>query len=532
MKRKVGVFNNSDDAIAAIRRLQNMGFTNEEISVVSHDPAMADFTEGENLIDETGATAAGAVTGGLVGGLGALLIELGLIAIPGIGPFLAVGPVGAALVGALTGGAVGGLVGALIDMGFEEDEAKLYHDRVQEGKILVIVDDHVDRNADIDAIFNPTPSSILNESGEEGFTDRTEHSADYLAATRRDYMGGGAAVNPDYNQFESTNDYQEAKRHDYMPIDRTEHGTEDVAVTDKPDAEIQTAYASPEQHSEDYLAATRRDHMGGGGRVNPNFDKFEASDAYEEAKKRDYMPVDRTEHGNLEDWFRRRWQETKHDLKNRWDKLTDQDIDSIGGDRELLRTTLKTNYNLSDNEVDTEIDDYFGPRDYLGNAEEEKSFDDYLRDQWDTAKDEIQQQWEKLTNDHVDTIRGDRGRLRSSLSEAYGWTEDEANRHIGNYYSQRDYSTQAHHRFEEDIESERIIDHLREDEPVDFDDGFLAGQWDQLKGQVQRQWGKLTNDDLDVIRGDRNILKGKLKEYYGYDDDEVERQVSDHFKTL
>lgn len=55
----------------------------------------------------------------------------------------------------------------------------------------------------------------------------------------------------------------------------------------------------------------------------------------------------------------------------------------------------------------------------------------------------------------------------------------------------------------------------------------LTGQWNQLKGKLRRQWGKLTNDDLDIIRGDKDILIGKIQEYYGRTREEAERELDD-----
>ncbi len=56
----------------------------------------------------------------------------------------------------------------------------------------------------------------------------------------------------------------------------------------------------------------------------------------------------------------------------------------------------------------------------------------------------------------------------------------------------------------------------------------LKGKWDQLKGGVQKQWGKLTDDDLDVIKGDSKILAGKIQERYGITKEEAEKQVKDY----
>lgn len=55
----------------------------------------------------------------------------------------------------------------------------------------------------------------------------------------------------------------------------------------------------------------------------------------------------------------------------------------------------------------------------------------------------------------------------------------------------------------------------------------LKGQWTQMKGKLRRQWGKLTNDDLDVIQGDKEVLIGKIQEYYGRTRDEAEDEIND-----
>lgn len=61
-----------------------------------------------------------------------------------------------------------------------------------------------------------------------------------------------------------------------------------------------------------------------------------------------------------------------------------------------------------------------------------------------------------------------------------------------------------------------------------MDTNDLKGKWNELKGNVQRQWGKLTNDDLDVIKGDTKILVGKLQERYGISEEEAKRQVEEY----
>lgn len=71
-----------------------------------------------------------------------------------------------------------------------------------------------------------------------------------------------------------------------------------------------------------------------------------------------------------------------------------------------------------------------------------------------------------------------------------------------------------------------MVTNLKEDFKVDSSD--LKAKWNQVKGNVQRQWGKLTNDDLDVIEGDTNILIGKLQERYDISEEEARRQVESY----
>lgn len=149
----VGIFATEEEAILAIQRLKRDGYRDDEISVVAKDSEdIKKIRESTNTNIETESAAegaaGGAVAGGLIGGAGALLAELGLIAIPGIGPLLAAGPIAATLTGLVAGGAVGGLVGALVDMGLTKEEAEEYEEYLDRGDILVMVDQHPDRDVE------------------------------------------------------------------------------------------------------------------------------------------------------------------------------------------------------------------------------------------------------------------------------------------------------------------------------------------------------------------------------------------------
>jgi len=152
-KKIVGVFNTEREASQAIEGLKSQGFTSDEISVVTQDR-----DELKAIREETGTkapegVAAGAATGGVLGGVAGLLAGIGALAVPGIGPILAAGPIAAAFTGAAVGAGAGGLVGGLVGLGIPEEDAKQYEEYVQNGKILLLVDS-TDRDTDVYDVFS------------------------------------------------------------------------------------------------------------------------------------------------------------------------------------------------------------------------------------------------------------------------------------------------------------------------------------------------------------------------------------------
>ena len=126
-------------AIDIVDGLKASGFSSGDVSVLFPDKgASRDFAHEQKTKAPEGATA-GASTGGVLGGALGWLAGIGTLAIPGLGPFIAAGPIMAALAGAGVGGAVGGLTGALVGMGIPEHEAKLYEGKVRGGNILISV---------------------------------------------------------------------------------------------------------------------------------------------------------------------------------------------------------------------------------------------------------------------------------------------------------------------------------------------------------------------------------------------------------
>ena len=145
MTTVVGLFGNVTQAQAAVVQLRKTGINANDIGVAmrSNDTTPAGKPTVADVATDTGVggAATGAMTGGALGGLAGLLIGIGAITIPGIGPIVAAGPLGTALastlVGAGIGAATGGIIGALVDAGVPEEDARLYQTGVERGGVLV-----------------------------------------------------------------------------------------------------------------------------------------------------------------------------------------------------------------------------------------------------------------------------------------------------------------------------------------------------------------------------------------------------------
>lgn len=122
-----------------VGQLQQAGFANNDISVLlPNQQGTRDFAHEHNTKAPEGAVT-GAAGGGLLGGTLGLLAGIGALAIPGLGPFIAAGPILATLSGAAAGATVGGVTGALVGLGIPEVEAKAYEGKLRGGNILVAV---------------------------------------------------------------------------------------------------------------------------------------------------------------------------------------------------------------------------------------------------------------------------------------------------------------------------------------------------------------------------------------------------------
>jgi ActD protein len=150
--------------------LRTAGFRNSDISVLfPENTGSKDFAHEKGTKAPEGASAGGG-TGAVVGGALGWLVGIGSLAIPGVGPLIAAGPIVATLAGAGVGGVVGGLAGALIGMGIPEYEAKRYEGRVKDGGILLSV--HSDSSDS-----TKRAKQILEETGAQDISSTSEASS-------------------------------------------------------------------------------------------------------------------------------------------------------------------------------------------------------------------------------------------------------------------------------------------------------------------------------------------------------------------
>jgi Protein of unknown function (DUF3341) len=167
-----GIYRTREDVEVAVDELRDSGFRSTDISVLfPENVGTKDFAHEKHTKAPEG-TAAGAGTGALVGGTLGWLAGIGALAIPGVGPLIAAGPIVAALTGVGVGGALGGITGALVGMGIPEYEAKRYEGRVKEGGILLSV--HSD-NSD----WTRKAKDILERTGAEDVSSTGEANADW-----------------------------------------------------------------------------------------------------------------------------------------------------------------------------------------------------------------------------------------------------------------------------------------------------------------------------------------------------------------
>ena len=167
-----GIYSRRSQVEEAVSRMQQDGFRNADISVLfAANEGTKDFAVQKGTKAPEG-TSAGVASGIVIGGALGWLAGIGSLAIPGIGPFIAAGPVVSALSGVGAGAVVGGIAGALIGMGIPEYEAKRYEGRVKKGHILLSV--HAD-----DSNWAKKAKQVLEDTGAEDIASAGESKGDF-----------------------------------------------------------------------------------------------------------------------------------------------------------------------------------------------------------------------------------------------------------------------------------------------------------------------------------------------------------------
>ncbi len=172
-----GIFRDTVSVGGALQALRTAGFRNANVSVlIPENAGTRDFVHHKDTKAPEGATT-GAASGAVIGGVLGWLAGIGALAIPGIGPFIAAGPIMGMLAGAGAAGVAGGVVGSLVGMGIPEYEAKRYEGHVKSGGILMSV--HCGSSELVSRA-----KRILEETGGEDVSSASEAAADYATSDR------------------------------------------------------------------------------------------------------------------------------------------------------------------------------------------------------------------------------------------------------------------------------------------------------------------------------------------------------------
>jgi len=170
-----GIYNSRVAVENAVDQLKSEGFRNSDVSVLfATSNSSKEFAHQNSTKSPEGATA-GVISGATVGGVLGWLAGIGSLAIPGVGPFIAAGPIMAALAGAGVGGALGGITGALVGLGIPEYEAKRYEGQIQNGGILLSV--HAD-----DSEWSDKAYKILEQTDAQDIGKKNEASSDAVSS--------------------------------------------------------------------------------------------------------------------------------------------------------------------------------------------------------------------------------------------------------------------------------------------------------------------------------------------------------------
>lgn len=293
-----GIYSDRRHAEEAVDRFIANGFRREDISVLlSDESGTKDFAHEKQTKAPEG-TATGAVAGGAVGGTLGLLAGIGALAIPGVGPLIAAGPIVAALAGVGAGGAVGGLIGALVGMGIPEYEAKRYEGRIKGGAVLFSV--HCD-NSD----WVGRAKDLLRQTGAEDIASASEAAADYAKTDKPMPRRTERAGELDVHERRAA-PRQERERLEQREPQRMVAGSSHVYSDYDPDyrRDFETRYAGSRYGYEQYEPAYRFGTT------------YASDDRYREA---DWPSVEQHARREWESRGQGRWEDFKDAIRYGWD---------------------------------------------------------------------------------------------------------------------------------------------------------------------------------------------------------------------
>jgi uncharacterized membrane protein len=222
-KTVIGLFDSVDDARRVVQELLDYGFESDDISIVTRENGQYVTERGD---EGTNAVALGAGAGATVGGLGGLMVGLAALAIPGIGPVIAAGPLATTLAGAGLGATVGGIIGALTDLGIPEEAAHYYAEGVRRGGALVSIeteDDMSDEAAKIMARYGAVDIDERVEGWRKsGWTHFDPNTGPYQATDPRPF------IDPNTGPYRSSEERLAGERQTVPPTDYRDYDVYDA----------------------------------------------------------------------------------------------------------------------------------------------------------------------------------------------------------------------------------------------------------------------------------------------------------------
>jgi uncharacterized membrane protein len=222
-KTVIGLFDSVDDARRVVQELIDHGFESDDISIVTRENGQYITERGD---EGTSGAALGAGAGATVGGLGGLMVGLAALAIPGIGPVIAAGPLATALAGAGLGAAAGGIIGALTDLGIPEKAAHYYAEGVRRGGALVSVeteDDDAGEAAEIMARYGEVDiDERVERWRESGWTHFDPNIRPYQATDPRPF------IDPNTGPYRSSEERMAGERQTVPPTDYRDYDAYDA----------------------------------------------------------------------------------------------------------------------------------------------------------------------------------------------------------------------------------------------------------------------------------------------------------------